>query len=333
MSTQAMNQFQATAPPDLISFDSWEESANNRPPLCAVSPTFTDEYGSVNSFDEENLAVPEISKSGVAVEDKNNTVHVVVSGTHFSVDHDVFSKLKNLPWENSPDGSMQTLGTSAGLFEIVLNFLLFKTLPDARSISSVEKEELEVMALQLGLTELASHATARSSFRSRRRTSSTTSQLSDAALSVPGSEPGVPDSPRSNKDKKLLPNMKLSSFRNRRRTSSTTSLKSDSLAVAKEVSTCESPRLNARKFFRRSSSKDPSTNARDTTESTLDESSADASTGKDQVIEETEPQGLGRKTMFSLPKRLSISRGSGNQRQLNQQEIQEIRESYSDLIN
>lgn len=98
-----------------------------------------------------------------------NTVSVAVSGHFFSLDQRIFHQLKKLPWKS--DGGRITLRASPELFEIIVNFLLFKMLPNAKLLSSHDKEELENMVQLLDLTELACHIMGRNSFRNFRKAS------------------------------------------------------------------------------------------------------------------------------------------------------------------
>ncbi|KAL7566047.1 hypothetical protein ACA910_011060 [Epithemia clementina (nom. ined.)] len=340
--TSTMSRLATISPPDLISYGSWEELANPTPAVCAVSPAYTDEYGSVQSFDEEHLRTLNIPSASTEENSENGTVQVAVSGTLFSVDKEVFSRLKKLPWESSADGSIHSLKTSPDSFEIVLNYLLFQTLPDVRSMSAGDKEELEALASQSGLTELASHATARTSFLQRRR-SSTTCQKSDASISIAQ----APDSPKSkanrttSREKAHLPPVILSSFRNRRRTSSTASQMSEASvsSVANDAASVnESPKSSARKSFRTKSTVEE-LSSKDIIEPSPEESSAELNGASDigpppPVPSSPHSRSAGRKGIFVLPKRLSSKNRQGSltnsQRQLNHRAVCA---SYADIIN
>ena len=234
MSALALNVTSLRSPPDLLSFDSWDEPGQLTSSVCSASPSF-DDCGSVNSL-QEGEDVRTSSLLPKHPEDRS-AVHVLVSGHHFSVDQDVFSQLQKLPWQKSSDGT-PGLRASADMFEIVLNYLVFKTLPDTNSMSPGDKDGLELMALKLGLTELSSHARAKSSsIRIRRRTSSFTSVKCDTSASNKAQESGnPPGSPKTLIGKNVL----RSSFRNRRRTSST-GHKSDTSTATTHSAEFDSP--------------------------------------------------------------------------------------------
>lgn len=84
------------------------------------------------------------------------SVHVTVSGTSFAVPQSVFSKMGKLNWILNGNGNLQ-LNTSPAIFEIILGFMLFETLPAIDTLSKAEYDEFEPMALSLGLNELVGH--------------------------------------------------------------------------------------------------------------------------------------------------------------------------------
>jgi hypothetical protein len=84
-------------------------------------------------------------------------VQVSVTGVIFKIDSVVFNKLKRLPWECSSTDNCLFLPTSPDLFEILLNHLIFESFPIV--LKKTDIEELEPMAIVLGLHKLESHLT------------------------------------------------------------------------------------------------------------------------------------------------------------------------------
>ena len=127
-----------TEVPDLLSFDSW--GSDN---LAALSSTTTSSANSSLAGDE----APNICVS--------------ISGVIFSLDMTTFDKLRQLPWQKE-EGSRDdaeavsySLSTSPELFDALVHHILFGALPHA--MSKHDMEELEIMALSLGLSSLAHH--------------------------------------------------------------------------------------------------------------------------------------------------------------------------------
>lgn len=85
-------------------------------------------------------------------------VYVSVSGTTFSVPPEAFAKMDNLNWmRDESDGSCWQLNTSPAIFEIILGYMIFETLPAIDTLSKAEYDEFEPMALSVGLYELVEH--------------------------------------------------------------------------------------------------------------------------------------------------------------------------------
>ena len=96
--------------------------------------------------------------TGTQVNQSNNdgSVYVTVSGTSFSVPRDVFVKMDKLNWVQDRNGNWQ-LNTSPAIFEILLGYMMFETLPAIDTLSKAEYNEFEPMALSVGLQELVEH--------------------------------------------------------------------------------------------------------------------------------------------------------------------------------
>ncbi|GKY95736.1 hypothetical protein MPSEU_000534400 [Mayamaea pseudoterrestris] len=84
-----------------------------------------------------------------------NLIKVSVTGVVFMIESGVFDKLKRLPWDWSDNDDCLFLQTSPDLFEIVLNHLIFESFPV--SLNRADIEELEPMAIVLGLRKLETH--------------------------------------------------------------------------------------------------------------------------------------------------------------------------------
>lgn len=120
---------------DLLSFDSWENET-----MALSSSTTT--VSSSSSMDDG--------------------LQVSISGVIFSLDPSTFEKLRKLPWKeevsasvDDETGASYSLSTSPELFDCLVHHVLFGTLPP--SMAEHDMEELEIMALSLGLSDLAQH--------------------------------------------------------------------------------------------------------------------------------------------------------------------------------
>ena len=139
-------QQQPAVVPDLLSFDSWENET-----MAVMSSTTVSTSPSAASMDDG--------------------IHVSISGVLFSLDPPTFDKLRKLPWQTDEATSSSanddddvdvdcpvasySLSTSPELFDILVHHVLFGTLPP--SMAEHDMEELEIMALSLGLQGLAQH--------------------------------------------------------------------------------------------------------------------------------------------------------------------------------
>lgn len=81
-------------------------------------------------------------------------IRVSVMGTPFMIEPHVFETLSRLPWQSDHQGSY-CLNTSPELFEILLDYLVYHSLPDKMSKNDIE--ELEPMAIVMGLDDLENH--------------------------------------------------------------------------------------------------------------------------------------------------------------------------------
>lgn len=128
---------------DLISFEdaTCATEMSSRPPS---STSFLD--------DSTHSTAPRKKQERVSID----SVYVTVAGTSFSVPQNVFSKMNKLKWIQAGNDNWQ-LNTSPAIFEILLGYMLFETLPAIDTLSKAEYDEFEPMALSLGLTALVEH--------------------------------------------------------------------------------------------------------------------------------------------------------------------------------
>jgi hypothetical protein len=134
--------------PDLLSFDSWDYDST----MVSATSSFTDpSYG-------ENE--PHHQHSSASISSSVEEVNIQVSGASFILNPTVFRQLEKLPWSviNFNDNNVvYSLGTSPDLFEIILNYVLFESLPDIKLLSQSDIEELEPMVYMTGLQGLQNH--------------------------------------------------------------------------------------------------------------------------------------------------------------------------------
>ncbi|CAB9521821.1 expressed unknown protein [Seminavis robusta] len=84
-------------------------------------------------------------------------VRVNVGGEYFSFPESSFQRFHCLPWKRNVDGVLH-LNSTAAVFEVLLDYVLFETLPAYDTMSKDEFQEFETMALSMGgLTKLIEH--------------------------------------------------------------------------------------------------------------------------------------------------------------------------------
>lgn len=123
----------------------------------------------------------QFSSSPSASKHRNvQNVLVTVGGEAFSFPQWAFQKFLGLPWQ-CIDGTF-SLNSSAAVFEVLLDYTLFGTMPAYDTLSSEEFQEFETMALAMGgLTALIEHFDRKDSYLAkelRQRNSSTRSRRS-----------------------------------------------------------------------------------------------------------------------------------------------------------
>ena len=96
------------------------------------------------------------------------SIYVQVSGTSFVVPRDAFVKLGKLKWDRDHTG-VAHLNTSPAIFEVLIGYIIFGTLPAYDTLSKTEYDQFEPMAMKLGLYELVEHFDRSSDKRHRRR--------------------------------------------------------------------------------------------------------------------------------------------------------------------
>lgn len=137
----------SSEPIDLLSFDSWEFSAE------VTEATVLTEESSL-------FTVPSVEEGETnTVFFKSGNIQVSVSGVIFSLSASVFEQMDKLPWKWSGLDKVGIfyLHTSPVLFEMLLNHVTFGTLPVLADLSTADVEELEPLALLLDLHVLRKH--------------------------------------------------------------------------------------------------------------------------------------------------------------------------------
>jgi hypothetical protein len=152
--------------PDLLSFDSWDYDGDSNNMVSATS-SFTTDTSLAPSCDEndshQHSSSASAKNSFTAPVFATDDIYIQVSGVSFILNPNVFRQLEKLPWSlvnntnNDGNNVMYSLGTSPDLFEIILNYVLFESLPNLKLLSQSEIEELEPMVLITGLQGLQNH--------------------------------------------------------------------------------------------------------------------------------------------------------------------------------
>jgi len=173
LSTQR-NKPQVVEVADLLSLDSWDFSATGTEgSTISTKNTGTEEDAGSNSSLQTAPSMEDRIKN--SCNGKSSNIHVSVSGVIFAVDQEMFKRLERLPWNFREGGAAYFhLDTSPVLFEMILNFVMFGTLPDLHKLTLADIEELEPLAALLELRELQQHLEKkillrRGSFRRRRQ--------------------------------------------------------------------------------------------------------------------------------------------------------------------
>ena len=156
----------ASSSPNLLSFsDSWEYEGSSVGGPSLIASSLSGEDSLYSSFSNSTNTNTNSSRNhrDVTLE----TVRVNVSGTIYTIEKKDFDKLQSLPWiPLSPPGASHdsprapahySLCTAPEFFEILLNHVVYRTLPDLRSLRTADLEELEPLVLLLGLHDLAKH--------------------------------------------------------------------------------------------------------------------------------------------------------------------------------
>jgi hypothetical protein len=154
--SKTRNMQATSALPDLISFDSWESATQSM-------------SGGTVSTHSSLAGGGDIGNNPTGVTTAKPNITVSISGVKFSLNQCTFEKLRQLPWQSEggncggplmghnegKDMVSYSLSTSPELFDILVHHVLFGALPHA--LTEHDIEELEVMALSLGLTDLVNH--------------------------------------------------------------------------------------------------------------------------------------------------------------------------------
>jgi hypothetical protein len=170
-----LTTFKEVEIPDLLSFDSWEFSATTEGFSSASTTKEECSLVTTSSFDTSlDSATTYTTTSQTQSSITTPTIQVSVSGVIFSVEPSIFERLEKLPWKWSGDNKVAhgrvvnatsganvnpsfDLHTSPVLFEMLLNFLMFGSLPVCSEMSSSDCEELELLTAIVGLNGLHKH--------------------------------------------------------------------------------------------------------------------------------------------------------------------------------
>lgn len=161
------------AVPDLLSFDSWDYSTSDEECGSLLS---TGTAATTPSMDDETVSSTILT---TICHDHSSTcskhIHLSVSGVIFSVSPFIFERLEKLPWQwPGNDGASNRffyLLTSPDIFEMLLNFIMFGSVPSLSKMSASDIEELEPMAAVLELYDLQRHLEKKNHASSYRRAS------------------------------------------------------------------------------------------------------------------------------------------------------------------
>ena len=160
---------------DLFTLESWDFTASTETTDEEAGTTVDEETNGLSLLTIPSLDDFDFSKENNTDQGSSN-VHVSVSGMLFAVDAHIFKRLEALPWQlaskegnkvaasyrpihahNNNCHAFFSLETSPVLFEMLLNFLMFGTLPDLHLLDLCDVEELEPLAALLNLDELQHH--------------------------------------------------------------------------------------------------------------------------------------------------------------------------------
>jgi hypothetical protein len=151
-----------TSVPDLLSFDSWDYDGDDSNNMVSATSSFTTDTSLAPSCDENDPHHHQYQSSTSTPVFATDDIHIQVSGASFILNPTVFRQLEKLPWSlvnntNDDNNVVYSLGTSPDLFEIILNYVLFESLPNTKLLSQSDIEELEPMVLITGLQGLQNH--------------------------------------------------------------------------------------------------------------------------------------------------------------------------------
>lgn len=211
---------------DLLSLDSWDFSATGTEGSTISSKNTvegTEEDAGSNSSLQTAPSMEDRIKS--CYNSKSSNIHVSVSGVIFAVDQEMFKRLERLPWNFREGGAAYFhLDTSPVLFEMILNFVMFGTLPDMHKLTLADIEELEPLAALLELRELQQHLEKkillrRGSFRRRRQDKKTKEESKQQQTTAKGKGAGrTSKNSTSNKNSTTAVRKMQAAIQNRRLT-------------------------------------------------------------------------------------------------------------------
>lgn len=154
---------------------------------------YTDTMGTTTDFDSDAASVssslepvprpPQPQQSTPSSSHRHTqTVRVNVGGEAFSFPLSAFQRFLGLPWKRDSAGVYCLNQCSAAVFEVLLDYTLFGTMPAYDTMSKAEWQEFETMALAMGgLTALIEHFDRKDSYLAKELRRGRKSRRSSAA--------------------------------------------------------------------------------------------------------------------------------------------------------
>lgn len=152
--------------PSVIACQRYTECGLEEEPSLQIC--YTDTMGMTTDFDSDAASAssslgpapqpPQPQSTPSSPHRHTQTVRVSVGGEAFSFPVSAFQRFLGLPWKRDSAGVYCLNQCSAAVFEVLLDYTLFGTMPAYDTMSKAEWQEFETMALAMGgLTALIEH--------------------------------------------------------------------------------------------------------------------------------------------------------------------------------